>query len=503
MANSKNPNFLYKIRIFLLSLLPVSLFFSYYPLITLGEATTLNLELSIPLIILFLFAVFSIPTVFCCLRKTLSDSQKSRHFSLIFPLIFIIYLSLSLIWTKNFLRGFLTTGIVFCIAISVISMLDLYKTQKCCKNYNTFLLKLYLCSTATICLFCWTQCILDVLGINREATLLCLGCTSETFGFPRPSGFAIEPQFMGNLLLLPSLLSLYFLIKPEKSPFSKKISVFLSIIIIFTLFLTFSRGAIYSFVVAFFVLICLEPKKPRTRLILPIFVSIFAFSLSLLSQGLMSELSPYNSTFLSGISSSISQLSLGLIELPTPVKPVENPVENSQPAQETSQNPTPEPPTPEESPENSAPDSPIFDGYVEESTNTRLMLSSLAWKSWTSSPVSLLFGYGIGSSGVVINEFFPDLVDNKEIIQNEPLAIALELGLVGIILVLICLYFALKRLKSSPNFPLYLAIIIAFFVSLMFFSGLPNALHIYLLPPLVFLCLEQQKSVQKSTQNPR
>ena len=72
----------------------------------------------------------------------------------------------------------------------------------------------------------------------------------------------------------------------------------------------------------------------------------------------------------------------------------------------------------------------------------------------------------------------------KEIVQNEYISILLELGVVGLALVVAgiiwLVYFEFKQ-QNMIN----LAAITAYLISLCFFSGLPNVLHIYLLMPML------------------
>ena len=461
------------IRLVLFCLLPASLYFSYYPLISLGENTTMNFELSIPLIILFLFAFFSIPEL-CRLVSSWSWKKSLLIFAI--P----IYATISLCWTENILRGALTAGVLWCIFISIASIYELYSAKKCCKDYNTIMIYIYLSVTLLVCLFCLLQCILDVAGVDRGTTLLCPGCTSYSFGFPHPSGFAIEPQFMGNLLLFPSLLSLYGLLHFDeyfRDRRSRILALVFSGIVIFTLFITFSRGAIYSFVIAATFLLFYEKIRTHTSIIRPTIVVVSCMILSIISQGIMSEYSQFDSTFLSGVSSSISQLSLGIINIPT------SQVKEHQ-----------EPPL-ESSFDVSVSEAPVFDGYVENSTDERLLLSGLAFSAWNEDYMSFALGHGLGSSGVVIHRLFPTKTDEKEIIQNELLAILLELGITGLIIVAVIFVKFYQNSRCIREAPLLYSVIIAFVVSLMFFSGLPNALHIYILPAILFLCLSEHHPI--------
>lgn len=442
MSSPNKPSFTDIVRLILFCLLPASLYFSYYPLISLGGNSTMNFELSVPLIILFLFTLFSIPEL-CRLISSWSWKKSLFFFSL--P----VYATISLCWTANILRGTLTVGILWCICISIVSIYELYSTKKCCNYYNSrykvtphqVMLALYLASTLLVCFFCLLQCILYTIGIGRETTLLCPGCTSYSFGFPHPSGFTIGPQFMGNLLLIPSLLSIYGLLHFRQLFHDKKSRIFallFSVVVIFTLFITFSRGAIYSFIIAAIFLLLYYKIIHHTHIIYPTIVTISCLVLSIISQGIMSECSQFDSTFLSGISSSISQ---------------------------------------------------------ENSTDERFLLSGLAFSAWNKNYTSFAFGHGLGSSGVVIHYLFPTKTDGKEIVENELLAILLELGITGLIIVIIIFVIIYKNSRTLREAPLLYAIFIAFAISLMFFSGLPNALHIYILPAILFLFLRENHLV--------
>lgn len=347
------------------------------------------------------------------------------------------------------------------------------------------MIKSFLFGATITCVFCWLQCLLDVLGVSRDLTLLCQGCTSRIFGFPHPSGFAIEPQFMGNLLLAPSLFSIFLFFSNRKSTLlDRKLLLAPSVLFISTLFLTFSRGAIYSFVFAllFFVIANILKSNKRALLSLPLVVACFL--LSLLAQGLFSAASYTNDTFLSGIEKSISQLSLGLFEpnfsasrTSSEISISEETLDDSLEGNNSAEDPG----------ENLS----VFSGYVEESTDIRVGLNEQALELSASSSNSLFFGFGLGSAGTVLFEE-GKTASKKEIIQNEYFSLLLETGLTGLLLALLTYFVIVKLIKSStPTFErifLY-TLFIASIASLNFFSGLPNALHLYIFPAILFVYL--------------
>ena len=83
---------------------------------------------------------------------------------------------------------------------------------------------------------------------------------------------------------------------------------------------------------------------------------VISFVLSLNIQGLMAMVSPMNDTYVSGVTKVLNHLSLGIIDIRESKKddslPVEKPVENFLEEENSS----------------------VFDGYVAESTDTRVRL---------------------------------------------------------------------------------------------------------------------------------
>lgn len=502
----------------LLYILPAILFFSYYPVIRLGSDASMNFELSLPLIWLVIFDVIAFVSLMLFgapSKKGISD-RKFFLFAL-FP----FYATISIFWSANPTRAILTAGIIWLLFFAVFAIIYVSPLLNPPRNFRIILLKSFFASSVLVCLFCWAQCILDVCSVTREHTLLCLGCVSQTFGFPHPSGFAIEPQFMGNLLLAPALTALYFLVfhrKPLPRRQRRALIVCASLFIA-TLFLTFSRGAIYAFAIGLTILLIFALVKHQFRLTI-ILIPVTAFIFTLVAQGIFTVIGPTHGSFISGVAKSIHQLSLGIIDFRPTSTPTEvNPDSGSQDQSNTSSTPT-------------------FDGYIAESTNIRLSLNSAALDTWLSAPghyesniiiglkcsgdgpcnatapltpTSVFFGVGLGGAGTALatNSFITGITSSKEIVQNQPISLLLELGLVGIILVIFSLILAFypqifprrfidgraANQSPAPSFwqhpvlPLLVSLIIAYIVTLQFFSGLPNALQIYLLPPLLYFTL--------------
>lgn len=546
---NQNMNLLRKVYFCLVYLLPAVLFFSYYPLLSLGSDTTMNFEFSLPLIWLLLFAPVALLNLFFA-AKTSSKTQNlptllrrqlpgitDRKFFLF--ALFPLYATLSIFWSANPTRTILTAGVLWLTFLAVFAILWVTPLLQPQPNFRKTLLYMIIISTGIVCLFCWLQCILDLAELPRTTTLLCPGCTYRTFGFPHPSGFAIEPQFMGNLLLAPTLLVLFLLVyrsRAESFNLSTPLLIVSALLFSATLFVTMSRGAIYAYLVALFIFF-LFALFQRQKWHLVIIIPLTTFLISLLAQGAFAALSPTSDTFFSGTAKVIHQMSLGLIDLRS-TQSVEKPVENPQTTEQNISESTSEDSKNDQWSENSSKNAPetdqqsestqnesMFDGYVAASTNVRLGLNEVALATWYtdpdregasctdvdprtdvclwSGPVSLprmLFGVGLGGAGVAMSRAFPEheLALPNAIVQNEAVSLLLETGLIGILLVLLALFLAFRPRSDfwlSPALPLLLPLIVAYLITLNFFSGLPNALQIYLMPPLLFYLF--QKPCQK------
>ncbi|MBR6505891.1 O-antigen ligase family protein [Candidatus Saccharibacteria bacterium] len=480
-----------KIYKFLLLLFPAALYFSYFPVITLGHDETMNFELSIPLIWLVLFDIVAL-ILMGLQKKLVLFGQKWKY------LLFPVFASLSIIWSDNVLRGVLTAGIMWALYIAVFAILVL-RDEVMNSGFRQKMLKIFLGASLIVCIWCFVQCILDIVGVGRECSLLCQGCVSLMFGFPHPNGFAIEPQFMGNLLIAPTIVTGWLILKYNTSNLVRersKLLVLYFMIFTVTLFLTFSRGAIYAFGVGMVFLtafILVKAKKSgwgkvwkKVGLVWGMIILSFAFTLN--AQGVMAELGPTNDTYKSAIVKALNHLSLGIIDLrekinETPVD-VDAPVAIASTEMVSSE-------TTESADDVVAKENAIFDGYVTESTEERKKMTSNALSVWSSSFGNVMFGVGLGGAGRAMQE--AGLIDNaNEIVQNQYVSVLLETGLVGIVFLVILLVFVLKLVIRLPINSLLLTLFVAYGVSLFFFAGLPNALHIYLMPVIVFAMLDNK-----------
>ena len=453
---------------YLLYILPLILCFSYFPLIKLGENETMYFELSLPLIWLVVFDVFS----FVMVCKKYRGRLFSKVFGSALLWLFPMFVTFSVIWSLNVTRGILTTGVMWVLFFAVISFYELRGNLDA--NFWKVFWRWFFGSALFVCGWCVVQCILDVMGVSQDVSLLCDGCVYQMFGFPHPNGFSIEPQFMGNLLLAPVIVSCYFYLKNKDKKY-----LWLFFVFVASLFLTFSRGAIYACVVGLCFLFTFlyfrakkaERKKTCFSILRAIGILIVAFIFTLNLQGILAASSPTKDTYSDGVAKVLNQLSLGVIDIrggeseDASEKPVENSVEK---------------------PEEKSGDEAAFDGYVAESTDTRLRLASAALTIWRQDFKTVLVGVGIGGAGQALYNAGLSPAP-REIVQNEFVSLLLETGLVGVLLLMILIVVAVRMFIKSKSIGLILALLVAYGVSLLFFSGLTNAMQIVLIPGLLVL----------------
>lgn len=437
-----------------LLLAPLVVWFSYQPNIYLGHSSAMNIELSLVLIYVAVLAVFALPLIF-------SNYQELLRCNLVRIVgLFILWSFMSIIWSSNLSRAILTTGVsaaLFIVLLGVLST-DLRKLTPILKNT-------YIASAAFMS-------VLAIIQVAYGAWFdwgLCRGCLAAGFGFVRPSVFAIEPQFFGSLLLAPILiLAAKFLRKTVT-----KTDVILLCIMITAMYLTLSRGAIFSLVIAIACLMFLYRNSliKKSRLVFLSLVVLAGFGVGMAWHGIFTELNPRVSDgFYDSVSKSVNQLTLGKINLPKLT------------ASSVSQAASPS----TASVETNHPKA-HFSGYVETSTNERTSMLNLALQTWSKDWTAMLFGTGIGSSGRAIQQYTHKLATEAEITQNQYIEILLENGLIGAVL---CLMAVVVYLHDTRRYKLAWAILIAFALQWNFFSGLPNALHIYLVLAVIFAAVK-------------
>ncbi len=459
--------------------MPVVMFFSYYPVMRLGGNETMNFELSLPLIYLVVFdvvgTVVAVSSGYC--RKL--DWMKGWGM-----LLFPVFVICSVMWSENVLRGALTAGVVGLIVVAVILIVMMRDAIDV--RVREWFMKVFWWGALVVSAWCVVQCVLDVMGVAQEYTLMCDGCTYRMFGFPRPDGFAIEPQFMGNLMLAPVLMCIYNMDRKKMA---------LMTVFAFTLFLTMSRGAIYAMVVAIIFWGAYrvargwkaELRQEIKRVFSVYGVMIVAFLLSLNMQGMLAAVSPTDDTYATGVAKVINQLTLGMVDVQG--KSDDDASLSTEDGEMSEVHEVDGGGLPDNRSAESEKEEAVFDGYVEESTDTRLRLTGDAIRVWREDFKNVMVGVGIGGAGQALYDVGLTPAP-KEIVQNEYASLLLETGIVGIILLIVMVLLATRYVAMHEKSGVILSLMVAYGVGFVFFSGIPNAIHTILLPAALLMICE-------------
>lgn len=426
---------------------PVFLWFSFQPLVRLGQDSTMYFEISLAVLYVLILALVGVPIILKHRR------QLAKNKGVILVGILIIVTAFSLIWTPNLTRGILTLGIaglLFMIFMASIAVKD--KIKQIAPALGIVLLT----SATVISLIALAQMFFG-MWFGQSITLLCDGCVAGQFGFVRPNVFTIEPQFLGSMLLAPIMLSTWLMSKGNLSKW-----LMLAMFIMSTaMFLTLSRGAIFALALAL-IIFMIANSRTILKTIRPIVIVVGGLLISLLLQGITAAVNPsINESFLGAVSKSINQLSLGVVDISVE----DNQGSETINATRSSLN---------------EPKDPNYDGYVKESTNVRLQRSSVALSTWSESPTTMVLGVGVGGAGVAMHNNYPDQIGSREIVQNEFVERLLETGALGLALFMTVLISVLAIVFGQKAWWVF-GLILAFIVQWNFFSGYPNALHIYIL----------------------
>lgn len=425
----------------LLLLFPL-LIFSYYPVVSLGAAFGVHLDISLLYGVLVFVFVVNLPLLWSR-RKVLSSSLAWKIGAL-----FITYIWISCLWSANPFRAFVTASF-FTLMFGVFSAIIVHMPVLLKQKQTIVRLTAYSFVLAGL-LAIW-QIIADASHIPTMFSLLPATYSGDTFGIARPTAFALEPQFFGSLLLIPFLYTSYrSLMHPSKQ---RAILFSLSTLL---LLLTLSRGAILAGAIALLVLIVLlRPAWQSTMKLLS--VGVASVALGLLCIGVVGTMRNDSISGYMAVKNVISQLSLGTISIPGEAKSslpsLDQPSSTSKPLAQP--------------------------GYIESSTTSRLSMNSEAITIWNSSPRTVLFGVGIGGFGASLQALHPEVPDSS-IVNNFYLELLAETGIVGAIL-FFSFIGALIYIGVRKRQYLLLSLVVAFLIQWCFFSGTSNVVHIWVI----------------------
>ena len=439
-----------KVYTFLVQALCILLPLSYYPLISLGSFMGMHIDISLLYISL---AAISLTGAYVFIRR--ARQLLTYPLPLLLFLAFSAWSLLSCLWSPNTFRAIATAG--FLCALSA-SWVLLYAVKPVITRRTT---RIIVATYILLCIMALWQVFGDALGISPHLTLLRDMYQSQVFGFARPTAFSLEPQFFASFLLIPiTTISGQLLRLGYDRNRSLLLVALLSIFL-----LTLSRGALYALILGISATIILMVAYHRTTFRrVGLLAAIYGSSVLLAGLGMYTAAEINTRDTISGaaaVGKAVNQISLGRVSLP-------------QPATHT-------PPTPPAATSESAAVAPTTpastDGYVAVSTTSRLSMSEAAWKLWTQTPQTFLFGIGVGGFGAALHAHDQSFGLNS-IVNNYYLETAVETGIVGLGLLLIILGIIAVKLYVRHYFAL-LGLLVALCLQWLFFSGNANIIHVW------------------------
>jgi O-antigen ligase len=285
---------------------------------------------------------------------------------------------------------------VFTIFVGLLAWVIALRFEK--SQLRTYLSIIVVSALAT-CAFGYYQFFGDLLGLPVDWTGLRPQYTKDVFGFPRIQSTGLEPLYFGNYLLIPSAL----LIGAMVYRYRRRLAAILAVPVFAVIWLTVSRGAMVALMAIILIAVGYSIWKRQWK------------SLSTLAV----------STVVSGL------LAIGLLYLGTHYVVKVQTQQSAQAIQSFSKQTTN-----------------ISNG---ESAEGRTITRNLAIDAFKSDPI---LGVGPGNFGTYASRHMPSRFDDPNVIvNNEPLEVLAETGLLGlgslVVFFVLLLTSALRLLKSS------------------------------------------------------
>ena len=120
-------------------------------MISFGSSETMNFELSLPLVWL---VVFDVVACVMMIREKKCGEIMKKWWWMVFP----AFVTVSLIWSENLVRGILTAGILWLVCIAVVAFVALREFLSDAK-YKKKWWKVFFAAALGACVWCVVQCI--------------------------------------------------------------------------------------------------------------------------------------------------------------------------------------------------------------------------------------------------------------------------------------------------------------------------------------------------------
>lgn len=289
-------------------------------------------------------------------------------------------------------------------------------------------------------------------GFGHSALLLCKNCGDQIFGFPRVNGFAAEPQFHANAMLVYFFISLgaYYMSRSKLALSGLALSLV-------SIGLTFSRGAylaLFVGIIIFYILLRMQGGLRIRTLILHtmVFMVTVVITFILIIGAASYKYRGTSDITYKTISSLTEQVSLGLIRLPEKKSPGFEPA-----------------------------------GLIEASANERLDAAKLGLRAWGDNLKNKVLGVGSGNLGPYVNTHIDSGAPSDLTIYIFYVLVLVELGILGLASTLGLFIGSLSgfigrfwRHKDPAIYTALFSLGTAFLLQFLFFGSYINITYIWL-----------------------
>lgn len=434
--------------------------FSFTPSFALGTQGFVSFRIGLYQVLAAVFCLFMLPVIWEQRRDILKDRWLAGS-----VIVLAILAIISPLRSVNVTRSLLLTlsfGLLLALLLSAWVYAKTELTKAILKQAAVMLF-----AVATIVsVFAIGQFVAATFSGLDHVASLCSGCSASVFGFPRVNGFAAEPQFFANALLVPLIASFVMFMKKGRAQHAGLFMLFA-----LTITLTLSRGgyaaAGFGIGIASLLLLinhAISPKRFFIAMIGGFVAFIVAIGLMVGSATIRHNQTPYiaRNTF----ATVVEQLSAGRITIE------QKTITPKSKTSSTSSTITTE--TTFKSP-----------GVITASETDRETAASQAIKWWRQNLTTVLVGLGLGNLGSYAHQQNPAVYSLSFTVYIQYIFMLTELGLVGLAVFVALIWLGLKRTWQSARKQSWPAIILcgslaAFALQYLFFGTYINVVYIWL-----------------------
>lgn len=385
---------------------------------------------------------------------------------LVWCLLFLLWVSLSLIWggraEQLYFIAIVWVGFFFAIGFYLCAVKSDLPYKK--------IVQLIVGAALAISLISAYQFIGDSVGLQRTYTQICTTCGSVGVGVARSSGFSAEPQYFSFLLLLPLVILLHSILW-KKRLFRPAVEWLMLGVLLLPFLLGSSRGGFLALglVLAAYAVLAVSKKQ---------FASIMGVSFTVICSVVVTLLLvAWSGTVQDRVGADytveryVSHSTGGLIVLGEEEERLDQIEQKIEQRRNEKKN--------IEEEFNYVADAQDFGqtGAVIYSTQSRLETYKIAFNIWRQDIKTILIGVGWGNFGAVAATR-SSVYTASNVVNNQPLQIVAELGLVGLVLFFLSLaafvkFFAGALWQKRRDIVISSGILLsAYALQLLFFSAL-------------------------------